>query len=364
MESSQQKHVLVAVLDWGLGHATRCIPVIRKLIQSNCKVSIAGNGPSLQLLKLEFPNLTAHELPSYQINYPSHDFFIFHIFLISPRIFKAIVTEKREIERLHNLNQYDAIISDNRYGCYSKRVRSVLITHQLNLQLPSSLKWSSKPINFIIQQLIKRFNICWIPDFPDARLSGNLSKTINPKMKWVGVLSRFTSNEIVGEEKLIIGIVSGPEPQRKIFEEILISEFKKVNQPCILLRGLPLREQGEIRDGNIVLINHTSSYEMQRIISKGYIIISRSGYSTIMDLMVLGKKHVIFVPTPGQTEQEYLADEMSRKKVAVVQTQSKFNLFQSIHELKDYHGFDAGEPRSNLLDEAIQDLIGHYKSKV
>lgn len=356
MASGKQKHVLVAVLDWGLGHATRCIPVIRGLIASNCKVSIAGNGPSLQLLKKEFPELTVHELSPYRITYPSHGFFFLHLFFLSPQIFKAITVEKKEIEKLIKVHQFDAIISDNRYGCYSEQVWSVLITHQLNIPLPISLIWTKKLVNYINHRLIKKFDECWVPDIQGSRFSGRLSRANDLDVKWVGVLSRFTPNEIVAEDKLIVGIVSGPEPQREIFEKILIKEFKKTNQPCILLRGLPQQEEREIRDDNVILLNHASSPEVQWIISKADVIISRSGYSTIMDLMSLGKKRVIFVPTLGQTEQEYLANEMNRRKIAIAYSQNNFDLSEAIRKLKAYNGFDAPE-QINLLDEAIQDLL-------
>lgn len=323
----------------------------------NCKVSIAGNGPSLQLLKKEFPECTVHELSSYRITYPSHGFFFLHLFFLSPQIFKTIAAERKEIEKLIMRYQFDAIISDNRYGCYSEQVWSVLITHQLNIQLPISLIWSKKLVNYINQRLIKKFDECWVPDFPGSRLSGKLSRAINLDVKWIGVLSRFTPNEIEAEDKLIVGMVSGPEPQREIFEKILIKEFKKTNQPCILLRGLPQQEEGEIRDGNIILLNHASSPEIQWIISKADVLISRSGYSTIMDLMKLGKKRVIFVPTPGQTEQEYLAIEMDRRKIAIAYSQNNFDLSEAIRKLKAYNGFDASELQINLLDEEIQALL-------
>jgi uncharacterized protein (TIGR00661 family) len=356
MGSGKQKQVLVAVLDWGLGHATRCIPIIRGLISANCKVSVAGNGSSLELLKMEFPELMVHELPSYGITYPSHGFFFLHLFFLSPRVFKAIVAEKKEVEKLIRIHRFDVIISDNRYGCYSERVWSVLITHQLNIQLPLSLIWSKRLVNFINHRLIKKFDVCWVPDFPDARFSGKLSRASYLDVKWIGVLSRFASNEIVAEDKLLVGIVSGPEPQREIFEKILIKEFKKTNQPCLLLRGLP-QQENEIRDGNIIILNHALSHELEWIISKAEVIISRSGYSTIMDLMTLGKKRVIFVPTPGQTEQEYLAVEMDKRKIAIAVSQHNFDLSKTIRRLKDYHGFDASEHPVNLLDEAIQDLL-------
>ena len=142
MHSGKQKHILVAVLDWGLGHATRCVPVIRMLLSNQCNVSIAGNGESLALLKQEFPQLTFYELPSYKVTYPSRGFLFLHLLLQSPRVFRAIRHEHKLVQQLIEEHKFDTIISDNRYGCYSKHVQSVIITHQLTIQVPSSFSWS------------------------------------------------------------------------------------------------------------------------------------------------------------------------------------------------------------------------------
>ncbi len=357
MSSGNQKHILVAVLDWGLGHATRSIPVINCLLSNNCIVIIAGNGPSFQLLKLEFKDLIFHELPSYNITYPTHRFFFWHLFLLSPRVFKAIRSEKREMEELVRKYEVDAIISDNRYGCYSVKVPSILITHQLNIQLPVSLRWARKLIDYLNHQLIKKFDVCWVPDYPDSRLTNKLTRTSYQKVIWIGVLSRLTQKNPTEKNGSIVGLISGPEPQREIFEKLLIKELKKTDQPCIVIRGLPHRHDNPITDNNITLINHVPASELEVMISNASIFISRSGYSTIMDLQTLGKKNVIFVPTPGQTEQEYLAVELKKRKIAFSQSQAEFDLSTAIQKSKDFIGFDVIEHSTNLLDQAIKALI-------
>jgi uncharacterized protein (TIGR00661 family) len=348
---------LVAVLDWGLGHATRCIPLIVGLQTHGCKVSIAGNGASFQLLKQEFPDLTFYELSSYKISYPSHGFFFFHLFFRMPHIISAIRNEQKEIKNLVRKYPIDAIISDNRYGCYSEEVQSILITHQLNIQLPLPLIWSKPLVDLIMHRLIKKFDACWLPDFPDSRFTGKLTITKNRKVSWIGILSRFKKTETKVEEKLIVGIISGPEPQRELFEKILLKELKKTNQPCIVLQGLPTQKEKERRDGNIISLAHASTQEFQWIISKADVIIARSGYSTLMDLQALEKKRVIFVPTPGQTEQEYLAIEMDRRKIAMHQSQNDFDLREAMGKLSKYSGFEAIDHPVDLLNAAISTLL-------
>lgn len=357
MVSGKQKHVLVAVLDWGLGHATRCIPIINCLLVCDCKVSIAGNGASLVLLKQEFPQLTFHELTSYKITYSSNGFFFPFLLFQSPRIFNAIRTEKKQIEKLVIGNRVDAVISDNRYGCYSEKVPSVLITHQLNIQLPVSLSWMKWIVDYMNLRLIKKFGSCWVPDFPDRRLTGKLSESKKLKARFIGALSRFQPDNTIQERDLVVGIISGPEPQREIFERLLIKEFRKLDQPCLIIRGLPGNMPEETKVGGLTLISHASARNLERVVSKAGIIIARSGYSTIMDLQALGKKQVIFIPTPGQTEQEYLAAELEKSKIVFTQSQDQFNAWIAIQKAKAYSGFDARQHRTNLLHEAIDDLL-------
>jgi len=327
------------------------------LLENNCRVSIGGNGASLTLLKQEFPQLSFHELPSYNVKYPSGGFFFTHLFFQTPRIFRAINQERKQVEKLVMENQIDAIISDNRYGCYSEKVPSVFITHQLNIQLPALLRWIKIAVDYMNHHLIQKFDTCWVPDFPDSRLSGKLSEAGKLKVRFTGTLSRFYKGNVAAESELVVGLVSGPEPQREIFEKLLIREFKKLNRPCLIVRGLPKLTAEKVSDGNLTLIAHASARELERIISTAEIIISRSGYSTIMDLHALRKKRVIFIPTPGQTEQEYLAGDLQKRKIAFMQTQDHFNLEEAIVKSKKYIGFDDTTDHTNLLDEAVKDLL-------
>ncbi len=357
MDRTNQKHILVAPLDWGLGHATRCIPIINCLLKNSCRVSVAGSGPSLELLKQEFPQLVFRQLPAHKITYSSNSFFLINLLLQTPRLLNSIRQERKELERIVRENQVDAIISDNRYGCHVSGVYSVLLIHQLNIILPPSLAWAKQLIDFIHHHFIKKFDACWVPDFSGSIFSGRLSESKKINARFVGLLSRFTLRNDTRENGLIIGLVSGPEPQREIFEKLLISEFKKLNRPSLIVRGLPNQVREEVNEQGIRLISHSLANELEKIIAGAEIVIARSGYSTIMDLHALGKKQVIFVPTPGQTEQEYLADEMKKRDIAVIQTQDRFNLVAAMEESKKYTGFVSTAYPANLLNEAVTDLL-------
>jgi uncharacterized protein (TIGR00661 family) len=352
--SNTPKHILVAVLDWGLGHATRSIVVINALLEKGHSVSIAGNGQSLELLKQEYSHLNFYELISYDAIYSTQRSFMLNIFLQLPKFLKAIKNEHKQIEQLISKNKFDAIISDNRYGCWSREIPSVLITHQLNLQMPSSLVWLSGLINYFNHRQIKKFTTCWVPDFNINTATGKLSQSKNLKVQFIGMLSRFKPNQIE-VHNLVVGIVSGPEPQRINFEELLTNEMEKQTAECVIVRGVP--SGVERKHSRIKFINHLRSNELSELVQQASIIVSRSGYSTIMDLASLGKKQILFVPTPGQTEQEYLAKQLESRKIALVQRQSEFDLAKAIGEVKGYVGFAKPDQETNLLDKAISDLI-------
>lgn len=345
-------HILVAILDWGLGHATRSIPIIQLLQKRNYKVSIAGNGQSLSLLKQEFPDLTFNELISYRVNYPASGWFLETIFLQLPKFLAAIRKEHQQIEKIVTDQQIDFIISDNRYGCYSKRVPSVFITHQVTILLPGPLKTI---VNYFNHRFITNFHIGWVPDDPHHRISGKLSDSKRLTVKFIGMLSRFQPKNEIEDPELVVGLISGPEEQRTNLEVVLTGAFASWTGKSVIIRGIP--EGSAKTHAQITYINHLPGSELNKVIQQAGIIVARSGYSTIMDLCRLGKKKVIFIPTPGQPEQEYLATELNRKKIALRVPQDQFNLLQAIEALKTYSGFEAIKSQPNLLEGALDELI-------
>src|SRR6478609_3806099 len=166
VHDQKSKRVLVAPLDWGLGHATRCIPIIHELLKRNCEVSIATSGDALLLLKAEFPELQFFELPSYQVTYSRSIPFVTNIFLQLQKFLLVISKEHECVRKIIIEHKVDLVISDNRFGCWSKLVPSVMISHQTNILMPFHLKWLQPVINFFNRSQIKKFTECWIPDFP------------------------------------------------------------------------------------------------------------------------------------------------------------------------------------------------------
>jgi uncharacterized protein (TIGR00661 family) len=346
-----KKRILICPLNWGLGHATRCIPVIRLLLEKNAEVIIAADGRPLELLKKEFPQLEFIYLKGYNIQYPEKGSLILKIFFSVPKIFFGIYKEHLSVKKIIRIKKIDVIISDNRFGCWNKKIKSVFITHQLMIKTP----FAEKLIHRLNLYFIKKYDECWFPDFAGAEnLSGDLShKYPLPKNTFfVGPLSRFNSliaKEVRSKQSLdkIMVIISGPEPQRTIFEKLILEQTRQTNLKALIVCGKTELEQKKETAGNIEIVNHLKADEMQNAILNAEIIIARSGYSTIMDLAMLGKK-AIFIPTPGQTEQEYLGKYLMSKKIAYCVSQKQFNLSNALVKSINYKGFDAIEKTDEL----------------
>jgi uncharacterized protein (TIGR00661 family) len=349
--------ILVAPLDWGLGHATRCIPIVQLLLDKQCEVMIAGSGRSLQLLKSEFPSLKTFELPAYNPRYPLSGSMVWTMILQLPKFFRVIRAEHHVVEGIIDNNGIDAIISDNRYGCWSAKVFSVFITHQSNILMPRRFGWLGRFVKKVNEKQIMKFSRCWIPDHKENSLAGELVSfgklSSEIKADHIGSLSRFKSSSKTVKRFDVLAIFSGPEPQRSLLEELLLSQLKNSTLSWFAVRGLPSQEP--IRQ-NTNTADFLSGPELQEIIEASDVIIARSGYSTIMDLAVLGKK-AIFIPTPGQTEQEYLAARLQQMQIAYTMPQNKFDLKTAMQKIDEYSGFKNFQASNDLLNEAVEFLM-------
>ncbi|MFD1094293.1 glycosyltransferase [Salegentibacter chungangensis] len=332
----QKKRVLVAALNWGLGHATRCIPIIEKLQEQNFEPVLASDGAALALLRKEHPHLKSFELPSYNIEYASSGSLLkWKLLLNTPSILNAIKLEKLETEKLVKTHNINGVISDNRFGVRSELVKSVFITHQLNVLSGNTTYLSSK----LHQNYIRKFDECWIPDMPGAmNLSGILGhlKKQKPHIKYIGPLSRFEKKELRLKYQMMV-LLSGPEPQRTILEKILLRELGGFQGKLLFVRGVMEGEEIASENPNLKIRNHMYGKELEEAVNSSELVLCRSGYSSIMDLSKLEKK-AFFIPTPGQFEQEYLAERLKTLGIAPFCRQEDFSL-KKLEELKNYSGF-------------------------
>jgi uncharacterized protein (TIGR00661 family) len=350
------KKVLVAPLDWGLGHATRCIPVIQELLNRNCEVFIASSGSALELLRKEFPDIRFFKLRPYRVKYPEGRLLVLSLFSQVPRIRGVISKEHKQLEQLVLEHNIDLVISDNRYGCWSARVPSIFIGHQLSIQLPGVFKLFQPIVNLVHHRMIRKFSEVWIPDEKgELNLTGKLSEA-NVLRKYIGILSRF--KKASAEFKYDIAVIlSGPEPQRTLLEGIIFDQIRNQEElKIIVVRGVVEGEGNWKQVENFVIVNFLQSRKLEEIINQSKLIISRSGYSTIMDLARLGKK-AIFVPTPGQTEQEYLARRLMDKQIVYYSTQKDFDLTSALVASEGFSGFSNIEQENGLLLKALDEVL-------
>ncbi len=304
--------ILICPLNWGLGHATRCVPIIRKLISDGHEPVVVADGFPLAFLQQEFPSLRFIEFPSYAVYYATGKSQMGAMLFNFPNIIKGIVREHFWLINLLQSEHFDQVISDNRFGMWNKRVHCIYITHQLMVKMPRGLKILEPLVHRIHKAFINQYDECWIPDRQeDGGLSGDLAHQypLPANAKFIGVQSRFQNmeNRQPNTEFDVVAVISGVEPQRTIFEEALIRKYKNRTEKTLIVCGQPQTGKNERKLGNISLVAHLPDAEMAAVILGAKKIICRSGYSSIMDLEALKCLHKAeLIPTLGQTEQEYL----------------------------------------------------------
>lgn len=362
--------VLYFVLDWGLGHATRSIPVIRALLNSHHRVVIVSTGRSLALLRREFGGCEFEDLPDYGIRYSRHRGFLsLDLLAKTPRILLRLILEHREAEKLAARFRADVIISDNRYGCYSGSLPSYLITHQLRFQLSRMLRpfaWVSEWFN---RYYFRHYRKVLVPDSAGTpNLSGDLSHrgriADHPKVRYVGPLSSLESGGYAGGEKInILFLISGPEPQRTKFEALVMGQAEALPGVKVVVLGKP-EDEAEPRSRNrkgLTVFPHLERKRLSGYLNRAEWVVSRSGYSTIMDLMAIKRKAVL-IPTPGQTEQEYLADNLQKTKLFFSVRQKGLDLPRALRDAERFYAHRLPKLRFNRVD-AILSLIGSRHSR-
>lgn len=361
-----QRIVLVCPLDWGLGHATRCIPVVRAFQSAGYHVIVAAGGGAMDFLKSFFGASTGfRQLPGKPITYPAGSGFFMKMLWQLPGLMLSVWKEHRIMQDLIHETGASIVVSDNRYGLFSKKATTVFITHQLFVKAPVWMQWLEPLMFAISQSFIRRFDACWVPDHAGRdNLSGALShKRPLPGIRFVGPLSRFA--ELKQEEErsplpedfpadFVLILLSGPEPQRSIFEKLLADQVQHCKKAVVFVRGVAGREV-VMRPGE-VWFNQLPVQQLAFVIRKSALVVSRPGYSTVMDLSVFGKK-ALMVPTPGQTEQEYLGVMMKERGWVHMARQQDVRLDCDLARASDCKGIpkiiDQESPAPDILLEEV-----------
>lgn len=359
-------NIFISPLDWGLGHITRTIPVVQMLKEKGHHIVLGGGRNASTIYRSEFPDVEFEPLPSSAIHYPHKGSLIWSLLKQMPRFFATIRREKGKITKIIRKHHIDVVISDNRYGLYNKDVYSIFITHQLMIKLPPAFKMLERWVFKRHQRMISRFDACWVPDYArPPYLSGDLSHLYTPAshVVYIGPLSRFSMGfceEISADKNYeVIAILSGPEPSRTRVEATLLEQLGKTGKKCLLVRGLP-NDAGSLESpGNIEIVNHLPACTLREKIIQSKYIIARAGYSTIMDLVAMGRT-AILIPTQGQTEQEYLAQYYNQRKLFLCISEKDLNLHEALNQITLYQ-WNLNKRSCQSLEtevERIEKLLG------
>ena len=301
------KKTLVAPLHWGLGHATRSIPIIEAELANGYEVLVAATGGPRALLQKRFPEIEFVEIPFMEITYPKDENMARHFAFNGFKLLWNIWKEHRFLQKLVEQKKIDRVISDSRFGLFTKKVSCYFVSHQIEIQAPIF----QGLINWLNRWVMNQYNQVWIPDYETSPgLAGKLSHAnkMPKRYQYIGPLSRFSKAETEKPEPVwdAVAIVSGPEPQRTLFEADLTRRFIESDEKALLIQGKP-HQPKEQKIDHLTILNHLDDEALKAALLSAKTVISRSGYSSIMDYEVLGIK-AEFHPTPGQTEQEYLAE--------------------------------------------------------
>jgi len=359
----QKKRVFIAPLNWGLGHATRLLPLIKLLLAKNFIVYIGASGRSKEVLQQEVGECIFVDFPEYPIKYPRSRFFVTRFMLIIfPQMLLAMKNEQKRLLNLHKQKKLDLIISDNRFSLALEGVKSLLISHQLRYKLPwpiQKMEWLPEYFNY---GQFRKYDKIIVPDINDMKsLTGELSHNMryipSEKLYYMGIITDLEEN--VRSDSEIIDyfvIISGPEPQRTKFEKIIFNQIGKLKGRIVIALGKPEKNY-KIRIGNAEVFAYLNRTEIAKCLKRANFIISRPGYTTIMEMIEFGKRG-LFVPTPGQIEQEYLAKYFMENNWCYSASQSGFDLSRSEKVAQTYPGFPDNFSRTKEnLDKLFHEVI-------
>jgi UDP:flavonoid glycosyltransferase YjiC (YdhE family) len=359
--------ILAAPLDWGLGHAARCTPIIAGLRERGCEVICAAHGPHAALLAEAFADMRFVPLVNYAIRYGrgAAALALRFPFMVA-RVYRCAAREHAEIARLARECEADAIIADQRFGAWSRETYSVYVTHQLRVLMPPGLGLLERLVAGRLHRAAERFDRVWIPDYEgEDNLAGDLTRgyPLPVRSRYIGPLSRFepAAGGASAHGPAAAAILSGPEPQRSLFERIVCDQLAKLDQDSLVVRGKP-GEQGCRRIGRMRVVSHLAPGELRDLLQSADALCCRGGYTTIMELDALGR-NAILVPTPGQTEQEYVCGRLHARGRFWMEPQRRFDLRRGLAGLRALAPPPPRDGRRSRLDNELDSLVELLRSR-
>lgn len=355
----KRRRVLIAPLDWGLGHAARCVPVVSALKRLGGEPIIAAEGLALRLLQDEFPDEQFVSLPGYRVRYGRRAPMAWAMLRQMPRLVTTAFAEHRWLQDFVLRAGIDAVISDNRFGLFTHLRPCAYLTHQLTVKSPKWAVGAERVLSGLHRRIAGRYRRCWVPDYPGGdNLSGDLGHPRRPpdNVRYLGPLTRLSRVPGLPVCYDLLAVISGPEPHRTTLENLVLTQADGLGIRALVVRGLP-GAGGGASQGSVEVVPHLNAKEMSQAFSQAEVILARPGYSTLMDLDAVGGK-AILVPTPGQTEQVYLARRLAHRALVCVVEQSRLNLSRALDQARRLPGFPFRFPSSSdLLIRALEEFL-------
>lgn len=363
-------NILICPLEWGLGHTARMIPMARALRDMNNKIIIGSGEEHLAMFRKELPGLTYINFSGFRPGYSRFLPQYLSMLLKTPLLLYQIIREHYSLKKIIREHSIDIVISDNRFGLWNRKITSVYITHMPLIPFPKPFRFLEFVGISLHRAFIKKYSLCFIPDLPgELNVSGRLSHGLKlpDNIRYTGILSRFNTSSQRDKEKTEkfqhnTVILSGPEPQRGILRQKLTVLLKDNLPITVMLEGNPGKEYSSETSGNIRFINHLLSREMEEMITGSQSIITRSGYTTIMELISLNCS-ALLIPTAGQTEQEYLAEYLSEKGWFYTISQSKIEAAISLPSIYATWTEEINKQSALLLKKALNELLEKQHKK-
>jgi len=344
--------VLFGVFDWGIGHATRDMPLIVELLKAN-EVHIISTGRALKLLKDHFADrCTYYDIPSVYPPYTKTRFFKVKFTFATPKMIRSLQYARDKSQRIIS-TKFDRVISDCRYDVYDKPDNSYLINHQLKFKTPFGAerifeKW--------LASRMKRYKYIIVPDFEDNNLTGKLSHNLRylsrDRVRYIGILSHVRKIDLSQDVEYFISL-SGAEPQRTILQEKVIRQLNELEGKVVIAGGNPDSAANTSYD-NATFYSFLGVEQQENIMNRAKFIIARPGYTTVMELAELNKRKVLFLPTPGQSEQEYLADYYEKQKYFHHVSQYRLKLQEAVEECAEFTGFNPPWKTERSVEEFMR----------
>jgi uncharacterized protein (TIGR00661 family) len=349
-------NIIYGICSWGLGHATRSLPIIRRLLKENHEVKIISHDRSLQLLKKELNDTVSYiDLRDYPLLISENkEKFIAKSIIYWPLFIKRMEEGLIQLKKIVDMYSCDCIISDGRYDMYHKEVPSFFISHQIRILNPLNIKIIERGSETFNEFFFKRFNEIIVPDYKTEDFSGKLSHQLNKidenKLHYIGILSDFNKKNLKKDIDYFISL-SGPEPQRSILEKKIRTQLSEIDGAIVMTLGKTEIDVNH-KSTNVKTYSYLSKEKRENLLNRSKMVISRSGYSTILDLAVIGCK-ALLIPTPGQIEQEYLAEYHNKKNTCYTISQDKMDLKNDIMHVKKTKGFKA----KKSVDDAVENVM-------